>query len=384
MDTILLIGAAFALFFSVLLYNKQSRSLADIILSTCFSIFVLQLLLFYIKSSGLYIDFPHFIGVGDSLAFLYGPFLFLYTTTLISEKPEFKKIYLFHLTPFLLNIFIYLPFYLKDGDQKMAAYPDQISTVPYLVEVGIAFKLILLPTYVVLSWVFLKKHERNINNYFSSKKEKDLRWLKNLTIGLASFWVFVVINVFLEEVILKTPIIKIYETPIALVQAFGAVALGYFGFKQGTIFTQFNINEESFSEKTEIGNDDTFIKYQKSGLKEEDANKYLGQLLTFMKTQKPYLNGELTIEDVSNKTEIPRHIITQIINQKIGKNFYQFVNEYRVQETKKRIVDPAYNNLTILAIGFDSGFNSKSTFNAIFKSVTDMTPSEFKRNVQTS
>ncbi len=101
----------------------------------------------------------------------------------------------------------------------------------------------------------------------------------------------------------------------------------------------------------------------------------------FMKTKKPFLDGELTIEDVSREIEIPRHAITQIINQKVGKNFYQFVNEYRVQETKKRIIDPEYANLTILAIGFDSGFNSKSTFNTIFKNVTDMTPSEYRKSI---
>jgi len=379
MDTFFLIGAAFALFFSVLLYNKQRRSLADIILSIWFSIFVLHLLSFYIKSSGLYIDFPHFIGASDSLAFLYGPFLFIYTTTLISEKPEFKKTYLLHFIPFLLNIFIYLPFYLKDGDQKMVAYPAQISTVPYLVEVGIAFKLILLPTYVVLSWVFLKKHERNINNYFSSKKEKDLRWLKNLTIGLTSFWLFVLINFVLEDLILKRPIMKINETPIALVQAFAVVALGYFGFKQGSIFSQIQNKDESVSDKTIEQ-----IKYQRSGLTEEDANRYLDKMLSFMRTEKPYLDGELTIEDVSRSIEIPRHALTQIINQKLGKNFYQFVNTYRVKESKERILDPEYENLTILAIGFDSGFNSKSTFNAIFKNATNMTPSEFRRHVQAS
>jgi AraC-like DNA-binding protein len=376
METNFLIGAAFALFFAVLLYNKPQRSLADIILSVWFLVSVPHLLSSYIETSGLFVDFPHFIGASDSLAFLYGPFLFFYTTSLISEKPEFKKTYLFHLIPFLLNIFIYLPFYLKDGDQKMAAYPAQISTVPYLVEIGIAFKLVLLPTYVVLSWVFLKKHERNINNYFSSKKQKDLLWLKNLTIGLGSFWLFVLLNFVLEDLVLKRPILKINETLISLVQAFAVVALGYFGFKQGSIFSQIQNKDESVSDKSIEQ-----IKYQRSGLTEQDANRYLDKLLSFMRTEKAYLDGELTIEDVSRSIEIPRHALTQIINQKLGKNFYQFVNTYRVKESKDRILDPKYENLTILAIGFDSGFNSKSTFNAIFKNATDMTPSEFRKNV---
>ena len=122
-------------------------------------------------------------------------------------------------------------------------------------------------------------------------------------------------------------------------------------------------------------------KYAKSGLRKEQADEYLTRLLTFMDEEKPYLDGDLTIHDLSHKTGIPRHFITEVLNEKYGRNFFTFVNEYRVREVISRINDPKYQHYTILAIAFDAGFNSKSTFNTIFKAYTGKTPSEYRNKL---
>ena len=382
MDTIFIIAAAFALFFAVLTFNKPERSLPDTILSIWFSVLTFHFIFFYLQRTGAYIDYPHLLGVTDSFAFLYGPLHFLYVTTYISEKPRFKKTYLLHMTPFFINTVIYLPFYMKDASQKIDAYFTQVSAVPYLVEIGVIFKLILLPTYLILSWILLKRHKKNIQNYFSSKKEKDLLWLKNFTAGVGIFWLIILTNIMLEQLVFDTPVVNIDESIMMIFQSVGIVILGYFGFKQGTVFSSLLPKENTVLEDTikTVGEDKT-TKYKKSGLRDEDADQHLEKLLHFMKTDKPYLNSEVTIGDISKQAGISRHAVTQIINQKLGKNFYQFVNEYRVEETKRRIIDPENANFTLLAIGFDSGFNSKSTFNTIFKNVTDMTPSQFRKNI---
>ena len=100
-----------------------------------------------------------------------------------------------------------------------------------------------------------------------------------------------------------------------------------------------------------------------------------------METDKPFLNRDLSIHDLSIITGIPRHHITQVLNEVHGKNFFTFINEYRVEEVIARFNDPANNNFTILAIAFDSGFNSKATFNSIFKLQTGMTPSEYREKL---
>ncbi len=119
MDLVFIIAAAFALFFALLLFNKEKRSHPDIILSIWLSLIMFQLIVVYAQHSGAYIDYPHLLGITDSFVFLYGPLHFLYVVTAISKVPRFKKVYSLHVIPFLCNTVIYLPFYLKDGSQKI-------------------------------------------------------------------------------------------------------------------------------------------------------------------------------------------------------------------------------------------------------------------------
>ncbi len=113
-------------------------------------------------------------------------------------------------------------------------------------------------------------------------------------------------------------------------------------------------------------------------MKDKQAEAYLEKLISYVEEKKPYLDRDLSIQDLSDTTGIPRHHITQVLNEKHKKNFFTFINEYRVKEVIARFSDPKNNNFTILAIAYDSGFNSKTTFNSIFKSQTGMTPSEFR------
>jgi AraC-like DNA-binding protein len=122
-------------------------------------------------------------------------------------------------------------------------------------------------------------------------------------------------------------------------------------------------------------------KYLRSGLRDKQAEEYLKTLLAFMEKNKPYLDRDLTIHDLAALTGIQRHYITQVLNEKHGRNFFTFINEYRVREVISRFSEPRFNNYTILAIAFDAGFNSKTTFNAIFKSQTGQTPSDYREKL---
>ena len=155
---------------------------------------------------------------------------------------------------------------------------------------------------------------------------------------------------------------------------FGFIALfsfvySFYGIKQPVIF-----GEEL---KTDDDKKDS-EKYVKSGLKEKQAKDHLHKLISYVKDNKPYLDRDLGIHDLSLMTGIPRHHITQVLNETYKRNFFTFINEYRVKEVIERFSDPKYNNYTILAIAFDAGFNSKATFNSIFKSQTGLTPSQFR------
>jgi AraC-like DNA-binding protein len=140
---------------------------------------------------------------------------------------------------------------------------------------------------------------------------------------------------------------------------------------------------EPVSAKTKISknskNDDNNEKYQKSGLKSDKAETYVTRLEAYMREAKPYLDGDLTMKDLAVGVGIPSYHLTQILNENLMKNFYDYINEYRVEEVKRHLQDESYRNDTLISIAFDTGFNSKSAFNRIFKKVTNDTPSQFRK-----
>jgi AraC-like DNA-binding protein len=118
-------------------------------------------------------------------------------------------------------------------------------------------------------------------------------------------------------------------------------------------------------------------KYENSTLEETEADQYLEKLLTYMEMEEPYLDGDLKLEDLSQQLEIPRHHLSQIINQKLDKNFFEFLNSYRIEKAKKILTDPA-NDYKILRVALEAGFNNKTTFNNAFKNEVGTTPSRYR------
>ena len=103
-----------------------------------------------------------------------------------------------------------------------------------------------------------------------------------------------------------------------------------------------------------------------------------------MESNRPYLDPELTLPKLADDLKVTNHHLSQVINEVHGKNFFNFINEYRVEEVKRKIQDPKYQNYTLLGIAFESGFNSKSAFNRVFKNITGTTPSTYRNSLPTS
>ncbi|NJL14626.1 MAG: helix-turn-helix transcriptional regulator [Microscillaceae bacterium] len=118
--------------------------------------------------------------------------------------------------------------------------------------------------------------------------------------------------------------------------------------------------------------------YQKSGLKEEQAERYAQKLRTYMQAAQPFLDAELSLNTLAESLGLSANHLSQVINGQFGQNFFDFVNQYRVEEVKKRLQDPAQAHFTLLAIAESCGFKSKSSFNSAFKRFTGQTPSAFK------
>jgi AraC-like DNA-binding protein len=117
-------------------------------------------------------------------------------------------------------------------------------------------------------------------------------------------------------------------------------------------------------------------------LSDADANKYHQQLIALMEVDQIYLNPLLKLDFLADKLSVSEKVISSLLNQHIGKNFNDFVNEYRVQEARKKLAEPSLRRFTIAAIAFDSGFNSLPTFQRCFKQFTGITPSQYLNNLK--
>jgi AraC-like DNA-binding protein len=118
-------------------------------------------------------------------------------------------------------------------------------------------------------------------------------------------------------------------------------------------------------------------KYQRSTLNPEAAAAILQRMEAAMQGQKLYLEPELTLPMLAEAVQSPSYHVSQVLSEHLGKNFFEYVNTCRIEEAKQMLLDPKKQHYTILAIAFDSGFNSKTTFNKVFKRYTGQTPSEF-------
>jgi len=122
-------------------------------------------------------------------------------------------------------------------------------------------------------------------------------------------------------------------------------------------------------------------RYVKSGMGNERSSQLLEDLDILMKAYKTYLEPKLTLNDLASQLEVSTNHLSQAINENRQINFFDYVNSYRVEEVKLRMVQPEYDHLTLLGIALECGFNSKSSFNQIFKNQTGLTPSAYKKSL---
>jgi ligand-binding sensor domain-containing protein/AraC-like DNA-binding protein len=120
-------------------------------------------------------------------------------------------------------------------------------------------------------------------------------------------------------------------------------------------------------------------KYKSSSLDPERAEEYLKKLIYLMEYEKAYRDEKVSLMSLSKKLSISYHLLSQIINERMNRSFYDLINSYRIEEAKKRIVDPKEEKQSILTIAYDVGFNTKAAFNRVFKKYTKMTPTEYKK-----
>ena len=314
----------------------------------------------------------------------YGPLLFFYVSSLLGKKITLKQI-IAHSVPIIIVLLIIFPFLFEDREVKLLCFTDKFMNMPLNISTGSFLQYLSSPIYFVWILIMLRKHKSYIKDNYSSDEKINLNWMNKLLIGGISIWFIECLNVIaLNFTDIDFP--YIYNTSWYIKFAFMVFVLviGYYGINQGGIFSK--TKEEEKEKKPEDGliekevSSDSVNEKNKL-ISEEAAKQYKDELIRYIEEEQVYLNNDLRIQDISIHLKIPVHILSYIINAELHQNFYDLINVYRIEEVKKRLHHKEYDKLTIIAIAIDCGFNSKATFNRLFKQHTGVTPSHYKNNI---
>jgi len=298
------------------------------------------------------------------------PALYLSVLHFTSPDRVFKKVELLHFIPFFLFFVYMLPVVLV----KRLYFPiEAMPLLPRSIFTAIIF--LSVKTQVVVYWLMsyykLNQHQKNIQLITSNTTPVNLSWLKYLLWGIA----FMIVLGLCEVIFNLRGIIGYAAYGYLLATLF----ICYFLLAQKEIYPYV---EPELTAIEDVINTNDFLKEGKARFTEAQLGELKDRLEYLMKSEKIFLDNELSLPQLAKEMAITPHDLSYLLNDGIGMNFFQYVNSYRVEEAKQLMLSDKHKHLNILGIAYSAGFNSKTTFNTTFKKETGLSPSQFIKQSQ--
>lgn len=345
-NIVILIGAIQALIFGVLhlLNNRKGVSnkflglLLIAIATSSFSFFVFDSRLEKVYSLSFVFTFTFENAIG--------PLIYFYIKRLLDERFVFTWKHSLLFSPILIDIVVFIT--------RMGIFGRDITYV--FNKINIYTIIISITVYLSATIIMIYKHHRDIKG---KKDEVSFLWAKKVIITLIiTFLIFIIFRktYFLEH--RKYTLEDNY--PFYIIFSVWVYWIGISAYIKTIIPIK--------NKKNEV--------YNK--VSEKDIATCATEVRNIIEREKIYLNPEITLKDVAEKINASPQLLSYVLNSFYRKNFNTLINEYRIEEFKKKVIDVKYDHLSILGIAFECGFNSKSTFNAVFKKITGLTPQQFK------
>ena len=357
-------GIFIAFFSSFLILGKSKKVTADYVLAIWFMIIGIHLIFFVLFRAEGYLRFPSLIGFEIPFPFMHGPMLYLYILYVTSQNSG-KKIWLLHWIPVLMIYISLFQFLLLPPQERVEVYQNKGKGYETLSQV-IKFLMILSGIlYVGLSFLAVRKYKKAISNQYSNTEKINLNWAYYLITGIALIWIAVMIR---NNILI-----------FSMVVLFIMVA-AYFGISRVGILDYSVVKTESATENSTAENNPEVPKYEKTFAGKEAIQDIYNKLVIQMEKEKLYTDPELNLNYVAKLLDVHPNILSQTINFVENKNFYDYINRQRIEEFKRIAILPENGKFTILSLAFESGFNSKTSFNRNFKKYMNCSPREFLKS----
>jgi AraC-like DNA-binding protein len=314
---------------------------------------------------------------------LIGPFLYLYVRSFketITWRKAWPHFVLFFI--FLFLDYFFLPLMMNKYSTQRDLEQTLLNPASDIRIIIRSIRNVQMIIYYILAQRTLTLYQKSIHQLYSEISKIDLTWVRWLVNG----YLFLIISLLiLFYFVVRYP--DQFEVLIVVNTTFITPYLYLITFKELTQPTlwqtaangQRDKLEREIREAGEIEalkknkKKDQFLKQQKNR-----SEEIVSRIMETMQNEKLYQEAELTLQNLAHRIGFPSYQVSHAINEQMNKNSYDLVNGCRVEEAKRLLLDPKNRNFTILSIGFEAGFNSKTTLNTIFKKFTGLTPTEYK------
>ncbi len=363
--TIIAVFALQAMILSGLIAFKRPRLLSNTFLALLVFFYALMalniVLVNVLKDRGM-LDIFRYIQM--EMLYGIGPSLYFYTLCITNPKVEFKRKHFLHFIPLILEFIFYRTLIYRIGSDGL--YLDELPPFSYVYVTQQWIGVISILVYSAISIGILIKYQSQLKDYYSKIENLSLRWLQAPIIIYAGYMIFWNILTEIDRYAFDRGMREYYFLPNFVILA---VVTCWIGFK-GYVQKERNLVQIKPNPKKPVVPN------------QEKDQVFLSELKELMETQKPYLNPDLNLSMLAESLDIKPRQLSAKINQNCDQNFFDLVNTYRVEAFKERLQSEDRDKLSLLGHAYECGFYSKSTFNAVFKKTTQLTPSEYLRSLK--
>jgi AraC-like DNA-binding protein len=371
---IALIGIAQTLFFSLLIVFKPKKEIKDYFLFVFFLFVGAELFYRYLRVS-VSLERNTWIAIFDIIYWaLFGPLTLFYIDTVIGKIKRIKSIHLLHLIPLLIGFLAVKDLYF--GNTHYTSFVDYFLKSKGLNKVLLFLWEFISPAYMLYCLFILIRYQKKVKGYFSNVSGKSLKWMLVLVCGFV-LHMAISYTAWILQAAFHVEVNNYYFgfIPVAFLVVY-VFFLGFYGYRQSGIFFEIPKSSSIISSSKK--------KYFKSGLTEGERNNLMERLNEVMRLKKPYLECDLTISNLASLIDTDIHKLSQVINGSFNKNFYDYVNSFRIEESKRLLSNPESEKYKIISIAWDSGFSTKSSFYNAFRKNTGLTPGEYQEKIKKS
>ena len=367
-----LLGAIQGILLSFFFFVKSRGRLVTLLFGLYVFVFSLGLLEEWLAQQQLNLAGNLLLAFVSNSAYLYGPLLYLFVYYLTTDTRRFKSVHILHFLIFGIAFITRVAMILQQG--IAIKEEDGMGEL-------IAFELLVIQIllYNIYAIKRLDRYQHSILQTWSNIDQKDLSWLRRLLFLITGIYgfSFLLTHLLLFGIDDVTPYYILVQVSITV----SIYIMSYMVLFRSSLFIpeiRRAIGNSVIVDENEI-EEPELLRYRKSGLKPEQARKYLEKLQCLMDKEKPFKNPDLTIYTLAQQLGISRNHLTQVLNEELKLSFFEFINGYRIEEAKSLLLHPDFAHLNLPGIAVEAGYRSKTTFFTNFRKITGHTPQEWVR-----